>query len=334
MAEKVAPSKLRGKIFRSEELVPEAWQVHGADVWTFNPAILRDGDGWIMAYRVVIAGDLRRRIAMCRLSDDFAVQGSSVIVFSDLVRFAPEAPISGQATTWFADPRLYRLGGRHFLYWNSGWHEPANHQFLQEFDPETLRPVGRPREMTLSGRRALEKNWMLFGDGPFHAVYSVDPHRVLEFELCGNGPMEFREAATVSHGGGYARLHGGLRGGAPPQKAGDSYISFCHSIHGEPGDYRYEIAAYRFEASPPFRPAAMPTGPVGLPAEFRPPRTLPKLNSAVGQVLYPAGAQLVERDWVLSYGLNDERCCIVVIPEADVAATMTSIRDRGSLPPA
>ena len=44
--------------------------------------------------------------------------------------------------TRFADPRLYRLAGRLFVYWNSGWHEPQNHQFLQELDPVSLRPVG------------------------------------------------------------------------------------------------------------------------------------------------------------------------------------------------
>ena len=101
------------------------------------PGLLRDGDRWIFAYRIVAADGLRR-IAICRLDQKLRVIEGSPLPLTDHVQFRPEAVLPEVATRWFADPRLYRLGGRLFVYWNSGWHEPRNCQFVQELDPATF----------------------------------------------------------------------------------------------------------------------------------------------------------------------------------------------------
>lgn len=314
---------MRTVVFDNAQLLPETWRaaVNPGTVRAFNPAILRDGDGWLMAYRIVAEPALRRQIALCRLDRGFHVIEGTQTPFTDWIRFREPAELPEQARTWFADPRLYRLAGRLFVYWNSGWHEPRNYQFLQELDPKSLRPIDEPRELTLRGtRQKLEKNWTLFECGGLHAVYSVTPHRILTFTLEGSGPIEFVESwPPVANPGGHAQLHGGLRGGAPPQRHEDHFYSFCHSIETGADGYRYVASAYRFAATPPFAPTDMPQSPLAieLPPSAR--RSLPKLNPAVGDVIYPAGAAFVDGHWIVSFGIDDERCGIAVLttPEVD-----------------
>jgi len=310
-------------LFENRDLLPAAWRPLGEGALrAFNPGILREGDGWILAYRVVGETDTRRRIAICRLDREFRIVPDSASPLTDHIRFRPKQDYSAEAFTWFADPRLYRLAGRLFIYWNSGWHEPQNHQFLQELDARSLQPIGHPREYKIEGdRRKLEKNWCLFGEGPFHAVYCVAPHRVLSFSLAGEGPIVFRDEALIENPGA-ARAHGGLRGGAPPQRRGDHYYSFCHTIHDAPGGYRYAASAYRFAVQAPFGPTDLPHSAVPLPNPLGATRAHPKLNGAVSEVIYPAGAAAQGDDWVISYGINDERCAIAVLGDAQVLATL------------
>lgn len=315
-------------VLDNSELLPDAWRGDAGAVRAFNPGLLQDGAGWLLAYRVVIEPALKRRIALCRLDTSFRVIPGSQRPLSDEIVFPDPAAYAGQSTTWFADPRLYRLQGRLFVYWNSGWHEPQNHQFLQEVAPGTLRPVGAPRELRLLGtRQKLEKNWTLFeADGVF-AVYSVNPHRVLSVPLDGTGPIECGDAAPpIANPGGYAQVHGGLRGGTPPVHHAGHFYSICHSIENASNGYRYVMAPYRFADHPPFAPTDMPNAPLALelPAAAR--RALPKLNPAIGDVVYPAGLAFADGRWIVSFGVDDERCAIAAIAHRVLTSTLDKVK--------
>lgn len=343
-------------IFDNGQLLPAAWRAAAASaaVRIFNPGLLRDGTGWLLAYRVVTEPGLERRIAMCRLDAAFRVVSGSAVPVSDLLRFANPAALPSQATRWFADPRLYRFAGRLFLYWNSGWHEPQNCQFLQELDPNSLAPVGFARELKFDGRRKLEKNWGLFSvdpngagiaepraavtargpknaaageqEGGFYAVYSVSPYRILRCSLTPAGPIDFTEAfAPISNPGGFAQVHGGLRGGAPPARLGEHFYSFCHSIENSANGYEYVPSVYRFAGRPPFAPTDMPTGPLPITVPPSGRRTLAKLNPAIGEILYPAGAAYADGRWIISLGVDDEHCAVAVLDHADVLATLSPV---------
>ena len=276
------------------------------------------------------------------------------------------------------------------MYWNSGWHEPRNHQFLQEFDPATLRPVGPPREMILAGtRRPLEKNWTLFqapgahlpvggnspcvpllpqratGDpsgmvwpvpflpqratggpsgmvwpasgeagpptgrctpdpsGGLFAVYSVTPHRILQFSVAGEGDVRFEDAAVTEWAlGAFPACHGGLRGGAPPVLHDGRFWSFCHSVHDGPQGYCYAASAYCFAAEGPFAPLAEPLHPLPLAISLSRQRAHPRLNPAVDAVIYPCGAVWDGTRWVISHGINDEQCALSLVPHSAVVAAM------------
>ncbi len=294
----------------------------------FNPGLLADGAGYVLACRVVLP-DLIRRIAILRLCRALRVIPGSQSALSDQVRFSPRADLPDRARAWFADPRLFRLGGRIFVSWNSGWHDPANYQFLQELDARTLLPIGPPRELRLpSGRRPLEKNWTFFGDGPVHAVYSVAPHRVLRCSLDGDGPIDLSDCAVIEWEAAYAREHGALRGGAPPQALGGRWYSFCHSIlpSASPEGHRYVAAVYRFEARHPFAPTDGPARPLALPNPFGAHTVHERLTPAVGEVSYPSGAAFDNGSWTIGYGINDEHCAIARVPHDEVLAALRSVR--------
>lgn len=316
-------------VFRTEELLPDDWRQFAADgpVRMFNPGLLRNDPGWIFAYRVV-APDGERRIAVCRLDDRLRVVAGSPIAWSDAVKFSNPDEMPQVARRWFADPRLYRFGGRLFIYWNSGWHEPQNYQFVQELDPATLMPVAAPRELMLRGeRQKLEKNWTLFeAEGRTFAIYSIVPHRVLELSLEGTGPIECVEVASKEWKlSTYPPCHGGLRGGTPAVLAEGCFWAFCHSVHDGTDGYRYAPAVCQFASQFPFEPLSEPTEPLDLATPFGSRRLFPRLNSAVGEVLYPCGAAREDDRWLVSHGINDEHCAISILTHQEVEARLRRI---------
>lgn len=313
--------------FDSEELLPDAWRpaAAGGPLWAFNPALVRAGEGWLMAYRMILP-DRLRRLALCLLDRQLRVVPGSAFALSDHIRFPPIANYPAVVHSWFADPRLYWWDDRLFIYWNSGWHEPANHQFLLELDPGTWAPRGWPRELTcVGGRRSLEKNWMFFRDArrDTYCIYSVTPHRVLRAHIEGGEDVRCEELASEEFTlGSYPPCHGGLRGGAPPVFHQGRFWSFVHSIHDGADGYRYESAVYCFGGDPPFAPLTEPVTTLDLSGDCRASRRLPKLNPAVGAVEYACGAAIDGDHWLVSLGVNDERCVIARVPHARVVASM------------
>ncbi len=277
-----------------------------------------------MAYRMV-GLDQERRIGICRLDKRFGIIRGTQAPFSDLVNNSGLDNETRQLR-WFADPRLYRLGGRTYIYWNTGWQEPINHQFLQEFDEQTLSPQGMPRELKLEGRRPIEKNWTFFGDGPFYCVYSICPHRVLEFSLEGQGTIEFKEmpAKDVDFSE-YSKTYGEARGGTPPVLVNDQYISIAHSLYSGSKGVRYVPLAYSFSSNAPFVPTAAPIAPLNLGNPFGRQTLHQRLNKAVSEVIYPSGADCVAGDFIISHGINDELCAISILPYKDIIETMKAL---------
>ena len=315
-------------VLNNPDFIPADWKKHfGSDkVYMFNPSLIKGGGGWIFAYRMVGVDGLRR-IALCRLDSDYQVNKDTIVPFSDEVRFSKVSPLSERATGWFADPRLFRLKGRLFVYWNSGMHDPFNHQFIAELDEATLRAVGPARELVLEGeRRPIEKNWTFWGDGPFYAIYSIEPHCVLEFSLDGENEIKFFPTAVVNwQNQGRSDSYGELRGGAIPQRLGNIYYNFCHSVYGAPGSYLYAPAVYCFQAAYPFRPESVSLKPLDLPNPFGLNDSPDRLNPAVRQVLYPCGAVYENDKWIISYGVNDEHSVIAEIPQGEIAAALSPV---------
>ncbi len=316
-------------VFNNSALVPTEWLLRAGQgpVWAFNPAIVTDGaDGWIFAYRLVFRDEVRR-IAICRLDSHFHVIPGSCVPLSDVLNPQRSDEYSEVDRTWYADPRLYCLGERLLLYWNSGWHNSPNAQFLQEIDQLTLLPVGKPRVVRRNRtRQFIEKNWMFFGADALWAVYSIAGQRILKSSFESSESIEFEEVFDTDwNANPYVHEFGSLRGGAPPQLLDGGYYAFCHSVSPSPAGYRYVAGIYRFGAEPPFAPTHSPIRPVPLRNPFGVSTFYPRLNSAVGEVLYPSGAQFHHGEWVISYGINDERCAISLISHSEIQACFARV---------
>ena len=311
--------------FDNAALLPQAWRhlAEAGPLHCFNPSLLADGEGWLFAYRVVGADQIRR-IALCRLDPALQIVRGSSLPLSDFLGPPPGRDYPEQVRHWFADPRLYRQGGRVFLYWNSGWHPPWNHQFLQELDPTTRMPVGAARELILDGeRQTVEKNWTLFGDDLRQAVYTPQPHSVLQAEEQETPDLRLRPVHVLDwDNDGFTPGYGTLRGGAPPQLLGGHYYSFCHSIFPTSLGYCYAASVYRFAATPPFRPTDAPARPLRLDLPDGTNLQCPSLNPATLAVIYPCGAAWRDGAWLISYGSNDAECGIAVLPAEEVEAAM------------
>jgi hypothetical protein len=316
------------QLIPSEQLIPDRWDdLRAGPIWAFNPSLLRHGAGFLLAYRLVGA-DGRRRIGLCRLSGALSVIPGSAVGYSDHIAFASGSPAAERARAWFADPRLFRLGDGVFIYWNSGWHEPQNAQFIQQIDADLLHPVGPPRELVLDGeRRVIEKNWMLFEScGQFHAIYSINPHRILTFSLHGSEAIVCRPvAATAWADDSYRPKWGELRGGTPPQRLDGSFHCFCHSVSGPPGGYVYSVAAYSFSIDYPFAPVQVPVRPLAIAIPPQVQGDQERLNQVVREVVYPAGASFDRGQWIVSLGVNDQHCALARVDMADIAACGRSV---------
>ncbi|WP_160000706.1 hypothetical protein [Roseomonas sp. 18066] len=311
------------RIFDNEALVPEAWREHRSDGFrVFNPTLLPGpGGGFVMAYRVVSAA-LGRKIALCRLDAGLEPVPGSVTPFQ------PEPLLAAGRFTeatraWQADPRFFQLDGRAWLYWNDGYKRPHNNQFILELDPATLAPLGRPKLLTRAGgRQMIEKNWGLFFEEGIRALYAADPFTLLQAGAMGEEELVFAEVLTLP-GPPAAPGLGVLRGGAAPVLFEGEYYSFCHAVTQETKRLRhYEAAVHSFAAGPQAGPRRAALRPLALPNPFGGGTRYPPLNPLAGRIIYVCGALRLPAGWLLSYGINDERCALHLLSQAEVDAHM------------
>ena len=307
------------QLFEKAQLLPRAWShTPATQHHFFNPAITCFREQLIMCYRVVTpAGE--RRLALCRLTPDFQVVPASAVPFSDFIQDGGD---------WHADGRFCTFQDRLFLHYNDGGQRGrrANQIYLVEVDPDQLVPLGPPRALMVDGaRQPVEKNWMLFAHGDeLWAIYSIAPHVVLKVTLAGDGSIRCRRIYEHQWDvTAYTQRYGQLRGGAPPVRWGDHYISFFHSrFLARPLRYRlsrllskvptnivhYVGGVYGFAAEPPFTPLWLLPEPILLPPHL--PRRQQQLNPEVEYSAYPCGAILQDQHWIISFGARDEYCCL------------------------
>ena len=290
--------------------LPSEWQhLSAGQVSIFNPTLLDAGDSLVIAYRVVGLVDSYRRIATAKLDDDFQIIPGSAVPFSDFIEFATPDELDEDSKTWFADPRFFRFNNSVWLMWNNGHVDGINKQFLIEVSADGLRPIGKAREIVLTGgRRKTEKNWSFFenSEGVF-AVYSVTPHRIIKADLSSPAEIKCHLVSEIDWSAKYSELYGAFRGGAGPIQIGDKFLNLAHSSYGMPAGREYVPAVYEFEAKYPFRPTDELATPIFVPdvKHKTQEETEDSLNPGTSRVVYPSGAILRGDDLIFSIGIND-----------------------------
>jgi hypothetical protein len=334
----VAPYRF---VIAPQDLIPAEWlrMQPSKKFHVYNPAITRFRGRLLMAYRVDSGRreTAHRRIGLCELDESLQVISGSVLPLSDTIQ--------GGGPRHY-DPRFLVYDDRLFVHYNNNFMTRPNQIFLVELNPDTLAARSAARLFYLdSPRQEIEKNWMLFEhDGDLFAVYQIAPHTILRVNLGGTGPIIcekiYESTWDVSI---YAEHYGWPRGGTPPVRQGDTFVSFFHSrqqisrlrwilrywpvgpdktlprymaaierrLRRPLARVRYYAGAYAFAAEPPFRPLWLRPEPVLDPATEGPYRHRLRANPWADGIVYPCGATPSEDGrWLVSYGVHDERCCL------------------------
>ena len=337
-------------IFGPRDLIPVQW-LNGSstdDLFVFNPAIINYAEDLLMVYRVDFgrhkASFRRAACAICRLDTDGHVIAGSVVALSDTI-------VDGGDNHY--DPRFLIFRDRLFVHYNNNWDSKPNQIYLVELDPDTLHAQSAARPLLLDGpRQEIEKNWMLFDhDGELYAIYQIDPHIVLHLELGDHGPIFCRPVYSSQWDpSSYVKRYGTPRGGTPPVRAGEKYISIFHSrrqsqplnsttvlsvshslnrvrlwvllkqwIRRKLYPFQYFGGVYSFAATPPFMPAFIQSNPLLRP-EFEDRRRRPTANHLWPRaVVFPGGlVRLDDGRWLVSYGVHDERCVLRILSQNEL----------------
>lgn len=230
-----------------------------------------------------------------------------------LNQIVPVLPHQHPGEQW-DDPRAMVHDGNIFMSFAVWVHQrmyPA-HQIVAQctYDKVTLlaHPEYRGNGSAIHRNTRPQKNWLWFWhDDAWHFVYSACPHivaRTLNWQV----ERDWETTTVVPW------KHGEIRGGTPPVRCGDEYVTFFHS--SQPGPFnkrRYFMGAYAFMAQPPFKLTRITPEPLLVGSEHD--------QRIYGSpcVVFPGGAVLgKDGNWFVVYGINDENCGWIDIPNRDL----------------
>lgn len=198
------------------------------------------------------------------------------------------------------DARLFWHRGRLYCaytegqYWQRPWISVQKLALLgDDWSVEKVYTIGYG-ENTLTP----EKNWMFFShEDQLRFVYSIEPHIVVTLDDEMNVLWEHRTPRTS------AVLP--LRGGTPPVRIDDYYVTFPHFHERHPTrKRRYGFALLCFEARPPFAVLDVSDPIIRASAEDA---TLPNPMYPHWEplVVFPCGALYSDGLWLVVAGIND-----------------------------
>ena len=336
------------RVIDQHSLLPAEWlrRQPPDNFYLFNPAVICHHGRRLMVYRVDFGCHQVRRVACasCVLDQDWRVAPGSVVALSDTI-------VDGGDNHY--DPRFLIFRDRLFVHYNNNWDSVPNQIFLVELDADNLQARSAARRLLLEGpRQKIEKNWLLFDhDGDLFAIYQIAPHIVLRLELGNCGPILCQPGYTSEWDTTiYAKRYGPPRGGTPPVRAGERYVSIFHSriqpppltpaalsstvrtlervqgwkilkrwLRGQLNPLKYYGGAYTFAATPPFAPVFIHSQPVLRPEQESRQRRPTASHLAPRRVVFPSGLVHLNDDrWLVSYGAHDERCVLRTLSQNEL----------------
>lgn len=206
------------------------------------------------------------------------------------------------------DPRLFVVAGQAYCSYTRNHLGRCNVRFAS-----VAGDLAVGSERFIAYGKPPEKNWVFFDyDARIHCVYQPAPHEVLELrengEVAGTWSTEWPSDVWSL---------GEPRGGTPPLRVDDMYLSFFHS-HMRTTHYRdgrsagrrrrhYYTGAYVFEAQPPFTIRGVTKQPV-----------LEPWNRAT-QDFFVGGATDAGEDWRLFYGAGKKTAATCLVDKRALA---------------
>jgi len=302
---------------------------YGEKTCYFNPAIAEhDGKLWLFTRRFRFGIPKVHGVGYWDKHSDLViwrVRPDSMTVAESLI---PRPPRRWDQENW-EDPRVMVKDGQVYLSFAT-WvrdHRWTIRQALVKLDEDWSKfevvaetNYGGNASKPESGSRH-EKNWTWFDHDGWHCVYSPSPHLTFKAGKGHSVEMQWKARAKM------VWEYGDIRGGTPPIRLNDKeYLSFFHSSERWRGNKRrYYMGAYTFEAKPPFEPLRMTHEPLLIGSEHDPRVFEGPL------VIFPGGAIRQDDSFLVVFGVNDENCGWVKIPEKDLEGLLQSVHDGGKL---
>jgi len=255
-------------------------------------------------------------LAIFRLNPDLSIKSGPLI---------PSLPRRHTLEQW-EDPRVM-LGADGRLYASFvTWTHKQPFKFHQIFTrlATDMRSIEAVDDIAYGGNgtrpfngTAHEKNWTWFQhEAVWHCQYSINPSEVFSAR---NGSVANRWAMPERE---LPWKHSApLRGGTPPVRSGDEYITFFHSyLPWREHRRRYFLGAAAFESKPPFAMTRITELPL-LSGSESDVMTLPNALPCI----FACGALLRGKEWLVTFGVNDEACGWIRIPHSDLDALLVPI---------
>lgn len=260
--------------------------------YAYNPGLITiDDEDWLVYRRQMANSDSD----VCRYS------------FKTEKNFPIKLP-STHPGEQFEDPRVFwHDNAIHILIcsWRKTWaYKPLLRLFKLKKDWSVDEEI--PLHFGGNGKGVTQKNWMHFEhERKLHFIYHYSPFQVVEGNHLFTGKrLEWN--------------YGEIRGGTPPIRVGDHYLTFFHS-RTDVGRAKYHMGAMIFEAKAPFTPTAMTMNPL-MSATNREPG-----NSWSPLTVFPCGAIIKEDVFTVSIGVNDLACGLVDYQVEELLALMEKI---------
>lgn len=260
------------------------------DVRGYNPSIIRWNGKLLMSYRYHHDGTLSTRLALAELDETFKVVENHNLELND-------ESLSQE------DARLFIHDGKLFMsYVASEWPRfpSATVKYVELTKPDHWRST-LPIEHPYKDRQTLEKNHLPFpqADG-LKIIYKSG----VIFKVDSRDEW----LSTPDHW-----PYGEIRGGTVPMPYGDKLIRFFHSsLKNEmpPLRARYYCGALLMSPVPPFQTLAISSRPILYGSEVGGDDTQRQFKKAV---VIPYGAIEHDGGWIISTGINDSECRLVVV---------------------
>lgn len=235
-------------------------------------------------------------------------------------------PLKSVRGEQWEDPRAVVFDGKvhvSFAYWIHN--QPMLiKQILTVLSPdmktfqEVAQPVYRGTDQFPEQMSNMEKNWLWFDhDDVLHCIYHMNPMVVFVWKGKRISNVYRSEQATLPW------KFGNPRGGTPPLRVGNEYITFFHShlkyMDGDRPRRRYHMGCAAFSATTPFMMTRITTKPLLSGSEYD--------HRAFGgpPCIFPCGSvQMKDGSFLVTFGVNDENCGWIRIPEADLNQRMVA----------
>ena len=285
----------------------------------FNPGIVRHKGDLLLFTR-------RYRYITRNFSSHFGVNDLAIFTLNDDLsiigdRTVPEPPHRYQNEQW-EDPRVISTENWGLLIGMATYVQKKSWKIRQSLCQISqglgiFHVVSEPDYGGNSSNPALgtehEKNWIWYEDGSeMRCIYTLQPLTVFRMSLNGKPKDEDVERSDSNKW-----RFGTLRGGTPPIKVGDEWVMFFHSSRPWNDENnrprrRYYMGALTMSTKPPFKILRVTPNPLLVGSEH----DIRDLMSPL--VIFPCGSVLEDDTWLVTMGINDERCGWIKIPNQEL----------------